>query len=98
MEQTFTELMKMYKSPIKSPLEIEELTLFSEEVLANRKNVNRLTKMAEIRLIVTNDFAQYKQILATVMQRDLEPYIMEAQRLDIKPFLGEELYHDSLKM
>ena len=50
--------------------------------------------MAEIRLIVTNDFAQYKQILATVNAERLEPYIMEAQRLDIKPFLGEELYHD----
>jgi len=44
MEQTFTELMKMYKSPIKSPLEIEELTLFSEEVLANRKNVNKINE------------------------------------------------------
>lgn len=51
--------------------------------------------MAETLLVTKDDFASYKQIFDTVNTVDrLNPYILEAQRIDIKSFLGETLYYD----
>lgn len=52
--------------------------------------------MASKELLVSpKDFAQYKNIsVNTNTTKDLEPYILEAQRIDIEPFLGSALYYD----
>lgn len=52
--------------------------------------------MATQELLITyKDFPQFKNISPnTNISKDLEPYILEAQRIDIEPFLGSALYYD----
>lgn len=52
--------------------------------------------MAQDSLIVTSsDFATYKDIGANIDSTNrLEPYIYQAQRLDLIPVLGAAFYHD----
>lgn len=51
--------------------------------------------MTQELLISYKDFPQFKNISPnTSTAKDLEPYILEAQRVDIEPFLGSALYHD----
>lgn len=40
-EETFSKVMKLFKSPIKSDLKIEPLTIMTEEVLKNRTKVDK---------------------------------------------------------
>lgn len=49
-------------------------------------------------LISFSDFKQYKHLSENVnKEADIMPYILEAQRLDIRPFLGDALYYDIVK-
>jgi len=46
-------------------------------------------------LISPADFRQYKNLSPNInTAEDLQPYIIEAQRLDVLPFLGAALYYD----
>lgn len=46
-------------------------------------------------LISFNDFAQYKSISKHINKAtEIDPYILESQRLDLSPFLGAALYYD----
>lgn len=48
-------------------------------------------------LITVNQIAQYKQMTVHINSEKLvNPYIMEAQDFDIRPFLGDEFYLDLL--
>lgn len=49
-------------------------------------------------LISYSDFLDYRPISQNISKdKELEPYILQAQRLDLRPFLGAALYHDIIK-
>jgi hypothetical protein len=46
-------------------------------------------------LITFNDFSAYKDISRNIdKNKDLEPYILQAQRMDLEPLLGNAFYLD----
>ena len=50
--------------------------------------------MAKTTLINLSDIQEYKPVSSNISSINrIEPYIMEAQDLDIKPFLGDDLYY-----
>lgn len=49
--------------------------------------------MAETYIIVQSDILKYHP-MATVPQERINPYILKAQELDLKPIMNESLYYD----
>lgn len=46
-------------------------------------------------LITLADFTPYVDITSNIdVVRNLEPYILQAQQMDLRPLIGEEFYHD----
>lgn len=49
-------------------------------------------------LITFNDFQVYKDISININKsKDLEPYILQAQRMDLQPILGAAFYYDVIQ-
>jgi hypothetical protein len=54
--------------------------------------------MTETKLITLSDFAEYRHITANINEvARLDPFIIEAQLMDLKPVLGSYLYDDFIK-
>ena len=47
-----------------------------------------------IQLINKTDISQYRQISASVKDAKINPFIADAQLLDLLPLLGEKMYYD----
>lgn len=46
-------------------------------------------------LITLADFTPYVDITSNIdVVRNLEPYILQAQQMDLRPLVGEQFYHD----
>jgi hypothetical protein len=53
--------------------------------------------MVDTILITKEDFKSIRKISTNVDLSKLNPYILEAQELDLKPILGQELYYDLIE-
>lgn len=50
-------------------------------------------QISEIQFVSIDDFAKYRDITPNIDDiKRLNPYCMEAQRYDFKPFIGDEMY------
>lgn len=53
--------------------------------------------MVDTVLLTRNDFKAIRKISQNTSWEKLSPYILEAQELDLKPILGQELYYDLIE-
>lgn len=53
--------------------------------------------MVDTILITRNDLKPFRKISLNTSWDKLGPYILEAQELDLKPILGQELYYDLIE-